>query len=529
MIEQHLPPLQPYIDGIANWRGNLDLSFPKDGFNYQFQLNSDLPQVVMNFPAPLAKKSGIKQRLRMTSAGDAIGSDVRILLGDDVQFNGQFSHADIQFSNAFLTVGKRPAWQPYAGFNISVDVQEISLEPWYDAIFSVINQSNSKYSILSAPESVIVKSDKVLMANQTFHNGEITAENGEQSWQIEFNAKEARAQADVYHDLNNRGLDVNVAFLNLPSLNTGGESTLYTDEFSLPPVSFQCQQCIIEQANLGNIQVDLVPNTKGMHIERLIWDSRFGLLSAQGDWLTNKQGSQTQLTGKFTTDDFGAFLQDLKQDMGIRDSGTDMSFDLNWGKAPHQFEIASLNGQIKWELDDGHLSEISDKGVRILSLFSLDSLVRKLALDFRDVFSKGFFYNGMEGDFDIKNGVVTTDNTEIDGVAGDMVLTGFTDLNNQNINYQIGFRPKVTSSLPLIMAWLVNPATGLAALAFDEVITSAKVVSSLEYSLTGSLNNPVLSEIDRQSEDVPLPAQVLPEESGIESVDESILEEKTSG
>jgi len=50
----------------------------------------------------------------------------------------------------------------------------------------------------------------------------------------------------------------------------------------------------------------------------------------------------------------------------------------------------------------------------------------------------------------------------------------------------------------------------LAALALDQMLTSAKVISNIKFSLTGSLDEPQLKELGRDSKDVALPARVLP-------------------
>jgi hypothetical protein len=54
---------------------------------------------------------------------------------------------------------------------------------------------------------------------------------------------------------------------------------------------------------------------------------------------------------------------------------------------------------------------------------------------------------------------------------------------------------------------MVNPPTALAALALDQVLTSAKVISNVNYSITGKLEEPILIETGRESTEVALPAR----------------------
>ena len=136
--------------------------------------------------------------------------------------------------------------------------------------------------------------------------------------------------------------------------------------------------------------------------------------------------------------------------------------------------------------------------------------MRKLKLDFRDVFAKGFFYDKIKGSFQLSDGTADTRDTIVDGGAGEITMHGYTNLISKELNYQIAFAPKVTSSLPVIIAYMVNPATALAALALDQVLTSAKVISNIKFSLTGTLDDPKLEELGRDSKDITLPAQIDP-------------------
>ena len=192
---------------------------------------------------------------------------------------------------------------------------------------------------------------------------------------------------------------------------------------------------------------------------------------------------------------------------GIKDSEADATFDINWSGSPTEFDLANLSGSLDWELSDGYLSQVSDKGARIFTLFSLNSLVRKLSLDFRDVFAQGFFYDDIKGTMTIENGRASTNDTIVDGGAGEIEIVGYSQLDTETLNYNINFTPNVTGNLPFLVYFLASPPTALAALALDQVLTSAKVISNINYQLTGTFSEPVVQEVDRDSKDIQLPAQ----------------------
>jgi uncharacterized protein YhdP len=180
---------------------------------------------------------------------------------------------------------------------------------------------------------------------------------------------------------------------------------------------------------------------------------------------------------------------------------------------------------MEWELSDGYLTQVSDKGSRIFTLFSLNSLVRKLSLDFRDVFAQGFFYDDITGTLAFEKGRATTQDTLVDGGAGEIEIVGYTQLNTEELNYNISFTPNVTGNLPFLVYFLANPPTAMAALALDQMLTSAKVISNINYRVTGTFDDPVVTEVGRDSKDIALPASnPTPSSSEGATIDESELE-----
>jgi uncharacterized protein YhdP len=185
---------------------------------------------------------------------------------------------------------------------------------------------------------------------------------------------------------------------------------------------------------------------------------------------------------------------------------------VEWKSAPQWLDFATLNGHADFKLGEGYLSEINDQGARWVSLFSFDSLYRKLKLDFKDVFSKGLFYNDLKGSVTLIDGVGYSDNIRMDAIAGDMSLVGNTDLNMRTLDYDVTFKPKVTSNYPLIV-WLaaVNPATFLGVMALDKVIESAELFEFL-FKVNGDLDKPTVKEVKQFSKREKIPKIVAKRE-----------------
>ncbi len=522
VLEMFSDGLTKYLSGNGNWTADIALTLPTEGYEYSARIFSELTQLSSGLPVPFAKAAGQSLPLLVTSQGNEQASSIKATLGQDVVFNGNLPHQDMQFSRAHLAIGQSDLMGMGLGFSVSANLSELDVSSWYKAVNTLINDLPSDFDkpLLEAPKRIFIKADSTLIASQRLTGLETVIKNTSDSWLFDINAKETRMKVVLYKDWLNKGVDINADFIELTSwqnteLDNG--QTLSSDPIkfdanvdTFPPISFSCTRCRFMDNDLGKVDVNLSRSATGMKIDQVRLNNTHGLFYGSGDWFLTNGQSSTRLKGEFSSSDFGAFLKGLKLNSGIKDSKVSSQFDLSWKRAPYEFNFDTLNGQIDWRLTDGYLTEVSDQGSRIFSLLSLDSLVRKLQLDFRDVFAKGFFYEKIIGSFQLENGIAFTQDTLVDGGAGEITMQGYTDLNAQRLNYQIEFAPNVTSSLPVIVAWMVNPATALAALALDQVLTSAKVISNIKFSLTGTLDNPQLTELGRDSKEVTLPARAKP-------------------
>lgn len=219
-------------------------------------------------------------------------------------------------------------------------------------------------------------------------------------------------------------------------------------------------------------------------------------------WQQVNDSSQTSVTGTLATNNVAREVESLGFVSIIKDSGVEMIYDLAWQGGPHDFATATFNGDLSTTFDDGYLADVDDKGVRILSFLSLQSLVRKLSFDFRDIFSDGMFYRELKGNFTVKDGVAYTDNVFMKGSAGDLSIVGNTNLNNGDLDYRMSYKPNLTSSLP-VLAWIatLNPVTFLAGVALDEVITST-VIAEINFEVTGNIDEPKFKQVSRKNKNI---------------------------
>ncbi|CAI3926811.1 MAG: YhdP family protein [Pseudomonadota bacterium] len=547
--------LTEYIDGESDWNTTVQLSLSNSGFNYTANLTADLTATQSVLPAPFDTPAGSSLPLLITSKGDSKASNVEASLGDNIRFDGVLPHKEMQFSRAHLALGESDIANIGTGFSISANLAQADVQEWFTTINMLLSgkgkdtstavakanahssiQSNEskKANLFGTPSRIFAKADKLNFAGHSIKDAQLSATERNKDWILDLASPQARATIRINSDLDEQGIEINADYLSLEKPveaggttkadsesgvelatnsampNEEGESPYNIDPNTLPPIYFYCQSCGVHGIDLGEITLDIAKEENGLAIRQLLVKSDETNVTATGYWKHMGGEIQSALNGTLTSPDVGQMLKEYGVESGIKDSSANVAFDITWPNAPMDFGFEQLNGNVQWSLSDGYLTELSDKGSRIFTLFSLNSLVRKLSLDFRDVFAKGFFYDDMGGTLSIVDGKAYTDDTEIDGGAGEIEITGFTDLNTGGLNYNVSFAPNVTGNLPFLVYFLATPPTALAALAIDQVLTSAKVISNVNYRVTGTIKDPKFDEVERNSKDISLPAQNAP-------------------
>ncbi|SFD30079.1 YhdP family protein [Pseudoalteromonas denitrificans] len=506
--------MQGYLAGSIPLSVDFKLGLPNTGFHYQAEITSSLESVSSLLPVPFNKEADKKKPFKGVVRGDEISNLITLNLDNQLYFNSIIENKTASMTNAHLIIGKSDLGLNASDFDVSIDLDKADMSAWIPFIDHLLENINEGESSNFFPSLKQIKGEisQVDFFGALFNQLDFKLDNFAQSTQLKIMAKELRAQVSIPKVLAQRPIYIETDYLrfNLPDKTKSEieKEPIKNTQWltSLPAIRFKCADCRVDDYQLDKVTINLDPIENGIQMSDFILDKDKHKFTAKGIWKNKK----TDIKGHFTSKDIGELFDEYNFTSSIKDSKANAEFELNWQGLPYEFDVNTLSGDIKWSLAEGHLTEVSDGGARVFSLLSLDSLVRKLKLDFRDVFAKGFFYNSIKGDMHLNNGIASTKNTKVDGVPADVAINGYANLITQELNYNLSVSPEVTSSIPVIVAWMVNPVTGLAALAIDKVLHSAKVISEIKFKISGTMVEPVVTELGRKSREVEIPQTAKP-------------------
>jgi len=136
---------------------------------------------------------------------------------------------------------------------------------------------------------------------------------------------------------------------------------------------------------------------------------------------------------------------------------------------------------------------------QLLRLLSVDALLRKLRFDFSDTFSEGFYFDSIRSTAWIKDGVLHTDDTLVDGLEADIAMKGSVNLVRRELDMEAVVAPEISATVGVAAAFAVNPIVGAAVFAASKVLGPLwSKVSILRYHITGPVDKPQINEVLRQ-------------------------------
>jgi len=522
--------LTRYASGDLSWTGLLSLNMFRDGgFAYDLDLESNLNSIQLHLPSPYKKSIDVIKNADIKVSGQKESSVINASIGSDLRFYGELNHNLITFDKAHLLLGEEEMLLPTKGFHITTQLEHANIEEWRPFIVDIVqslesdSESEASGGLLGAPERIRGEVKSVGFQDYAFSDVSFDITGTDQALLLDINAKELRSQAVFYRDWLGQGIDIKADFINLtktnPDTSINSNSPIDTDSTDdlpdtdsnelnqtlysqLPPIRVLCAHCVIDQVDLGKVELQISRNEKNeIELNQFIASRDKSVINLQGVWNQTGNINTTKIFGDLNIDDLEKETENLGYEPTIKDSGLKSDFSFNWQSSPHEFAIADLNGVFNAKLDDGYLAEVPDQA-RVFSVLSLQSLVRKLSFDFRDIFSDGMFYSKITGDFQINNGIMYTDNMFMKGAAGDLEVKGNTDLGKELLDIRMSYKPNVTSSLPAL-AWIatLNPVTFLAGIALEEVITS-QVYYEMNFELTGSMSQPIFKDVNRKTRNI---------------------------
>lgn len=495
------------LSGSVAWDGKVGIELPYHaGATYNVELNGDLKNVSSHLPSPLAKPAGEPLPVNVKVDGNLNSFELTGQAGADNHFNSRWLLGQkLTLDRAIWAADSKtlPPLPEQSGV-------ELNMPPMNGAEWLALFQKGAAESVggaASFPQHITLRTPMLSLGNQQWNNLSIVSQPTANGTLVEAQGREINATLAMR---NNAPWLANIKYLyyNPSVAKTRGDSTQSspfptTERISFrgwPDAQIRCAECWFWGQKFGRIDSDITISGDTLTLTNGLIDTGFSRLTADGEWVNNPGNERTSLKGKLRGQKIDAAAEFFGVTTPIRQSSFNVDYDLHWRKAPWQPDEATLNGIIHTQLGKGEITEINTGHAgQLLRLLSVDALMRKLRFDFRDTFGEGFYFDSIRSTAWIKDGVMHTDDTLVDGLEADIAMKGSVNLVRRDLNMEAVVAPEISATVGVAAAFAVNPIVGAAVFAASKVLGPLwSKVSILRYHISGPLDDPQINEVLRQ-------------------------------
>jgi len=498
-IKDQYPRLASWLTGSTRWQALLNIyKRPRPGrARVSLELHSDLKGVAVTLPQPFAKQAAEKRPTLISWVpGKAVEYPFSVNYGDTIKARILLTSKQ-RLRKAAIRFGDGTTELPaHNEIHLSGKVPVFDLGRWLPVFKRLSGVSGHRIPSSVNLETDIFRLAGVEVAKIGFHSKStdpwhFTLDGEEAKGWIRWIPAERIMPPHLLAKLDRLAINDN-ASLQPVSLLVGVQPA------SLPELNIEVNNLHWAGRNLG--QLDLISRRagQGVHFKTLNIISPAIELYGEGEWLTKDGHPISRFNARVANGDLGRLSTLLGSGGTIKGGTLKGKLQLGWPGTPVDPKLSSIHGEFDLKATDGRLEHVEDGVGKILSLFSLNSLQRRLKLDFRDVVKGGFSFDKMKGHFIVMDGDIFTNDFSIRGTSATIDVTGRTGLVARDYDQLLTVTPQVSSTLPIAGAIAGGPAVGAAVFLADKLIgKQLNRLARVRYQVSGSWAKPVFTRLGK--------------------------------
>ncbi len=502
--------LWPYLKGQTAYE--LELKIPTNAtsekeLSTELVLTSNTDGISVNLPAPYGKKEEeMRPFLFSLPLQKGKQSEMSMKFGKILQAKLIFSdpgESVFKFARGELRLDSEQTVLPEKGLRLAGHLSRLEITPWADFIEAHSSDRAKRASESDLLQELDLSFDNLIVGERKFANVELQLARKEKSWVGKVASSLGRGFARIPDDL--KGVVpvvLNFDYLKIPSNDSKSDEPQKKTPINptdFPNLNVKARQLFWKDNNLGSLELVTNRIEQGLKVSRLLIESEKDHLQLSGHWIGTGAGeNQTILAGRLESKEVGVLVSRLVATKELEVTEGELDFSLKWSGEPWDISLAALNGKLGLKLGKGRLLNLEPGVGRLFGLLSLQTIQRRLSLDFSDVFSKGLSFDKIEAHYKLEAGNSYTEDFFLDSPVSRIDIAGRMGLADRDFDQVVVVTPKTTANLPIAGAIVGGPVVGAAVYLAQKLVGKRlESVTHSRYSLTGSWDEPVLTEIGK--------------------------------
>jgi uncharacterized protein (TIGR02099 family) len=472
-----------HLSGETTWRATVAVKKP----GAEIRVESSLEGLSSSLPEPFNKSAREAMPLRLDGRIDPRGDSWNGTLGGGLALRllqaGENWRGRVAVGRDAVKAGAAP---PARGVTLAVAQPVIDADAWRVLL---ARNGNGKASAAIPIDAVELRGATLQLLDRDFHDVRFNGTRADTRWRFAIDSREAQGQLN-WDGAGAGRIAGRLARLTLPASDRAAAATEPTDGTQeLPAVDLTIDDFRVHDMALGEVRV-AAENREAAWQARLEVKNEAARLTGEGRWRPSATAPETALDFKLDVSDAEKLLGRLGLPDAMRRGAARLEGKLAWADAPFALDLESLSGQLKLDAEKGQFKKLEPGVGRLLGVLSLQSLPRRITLDFRDVFSEGFAFDSIAGTAGIERGLMRTDGLRIRGPAAKIALSGQVNLVAETQNLKVRVQPALGESIA-VGAMIAHPVAGAVAWVAQKVLDDPlDQAFAYEYAVTGGWSEP---------------------------------------
>ncbi|OWQ85286.1 TIGR02099 family protein [Roseateles aquatilis] len=484
-------------------------------------VSSPMQGIAIDLPAPLRKSAEESWPLRVATRALAAPAgtqrdELRVEAGPvQAVYQRDVTHEPKVLRGAIAVREKLPDL-PAQGVVARATFDQFNADAWQTALPALTGAKDTGVDLDGAiddgyaPAQLTLKAQTLQAAGRTLNrvNAAVSRDSAGAGWRVSGDAEQLSGVIEVRAAKAGQPGRVfaRLTRLSVPKSDADSvEQLLDKQPRSVPALDIVVDDFELRGKHLGRLEIDAQQQSdaRDWKLNKLLLKSPDATLTAAGQWAPEpgRAPRRTDLDWKLDVADAGKLLERLGQGQVLRGGKGQLTGKVSWQGSPLSPDYASMNGQLNVSIDSGQFLKAEPGVGRLLGVLSLQSLPRRLMLDFRDVFSEGFAFDNVIGDIRIAKGVARSDNLRMRGLQAAVMMEGTADLAAETQDLHVLVLPEINAGGAALAYAAINPAIGLGAFLAQWLLRKPIVAANTEeFRVTGTWSDPRIEQLPRRAQ-----------------------------
>ena len=419
-----------------------------------------------------------------------------------------------------------------AGERLTGDVPDTAVTSAAQA--NPVNPAVASMAQSYLPTSLAVRARELTLGGRKLNNVVVGGSRDGLTWRANVSAAELNGYAEYRQG---SGSNAGRVFARLARLTLASDSAKDVENFldeqpaSIPALDIVVDDFELRGKRLGRVEIEAInrgAGSAGGAVPAVAREWRLNkfnvtmpeaVFTASGNWASvNAQAPaqgqsgassvqrgvterrRTVMNFKLDVADAGELLARFGMKDVVRKGKGKLQGQVAWAGSPFSPDYPTLGGSFTVGFESGQFLKADPGLAKLLGVLSLQSLPRRLALDFRDVFSEGFSFDFVRGDATIDQGIARTNNLQMKGVNAAVLMDGRADIAKETQDIRVIVVPEINAGTASLIATAINPAIGLGTFLAQVLLRGTLIESATqEFHVDGTWVDPKVTKVDRKA------------------------------